>query len=75
MKEARETQVVRDVHAFPGHIACDAASRSEIVVPLFEGERLLGVWDVDSPDVARFDDEDRAGMQRLCAIFMESLRA
>ena len=71
----RETQVVRDVHAFPGHIACDAASRSEIVVPLFEGERLLGVWDVDSPDVARFDDEDRAGMQRLCAIFMESLRA
>jgi len=71
----RETQVVRDVHAFPGHVACDAASRSEIVVPLFEGERLLGVWDVDSPDVARFDDEDRAGMQRLCAIFMESLRA
>ena len=71
----RETQVVRDVHAFPGHIACGAASRSEIVVPLFEGERLLGVWDVDSPDVARFDDEDRAGMQRLCAIFMESLRA
>ena len=71
----RETQVVSDVHAFPGHIACDAASRSEIVVPLFEGERLLGVWDVDSPDVARFDDEDRAGMQRLCAIFMESLRA
>ena len=71
----RETQVVRDVHAFPGHIACDAASRSEIVVPLFQEERLLGVWDVDSPDVARFDDEDRAGMQRLCAIFMESLRA
>jgi L-methionine (R)-S-oxide reductase len=71
----RETHVVRDVHAFAGHIACDAASRSEIVVPLLEGERLLGVWDVDSPDVARFDDEDRAGMQRLCAIFMESLRA
>ena len=70
----RETQVVRDVHAFPGHIACDAASRSEIVVPLFEGDRLLGVWDVDSPDVARFDEDDRVGMQRLCAIFMESLR-
>jgi L-methionine (R)-S-oxide reductase len=70
----RETQVVRDVQAFPGHIACDAASRSEIVVPLIEGERLLGVWDVDSPDVGRFDEEDRAGMQRLCAIFMESLR-
>ena len=71
---SRETQVVRDVHAFAGHIACDAASRSEIVVPLFEGARLLGVWDVDSPEVARFDEEDRIGMQRLCAIFMESLR-
>jgi GAF domain-containing protein len=70
----RETQVVRDVDAFPGHIACDAASRSEIVVPLIDGDRLLGVWDVDSPDLARFDDEDRDGMQRLCAIFMESLR-
>jgi L-methionine (R)-S-oxide reductase len=70
----RETQVVEDVHAFPGHIACDAASRSEIVVPLFEGARLLGVWDVDSPEVARFDEEDRVGMQRLCGIFMESLR-
>jgi L-methionine (R)-S-oxide reductase len=70
----RKTQVVRDVHAFEGHIACDAASRSEIVVPLFEGDRLVGVWDVDSPEVARFDDEDRAGMERLCAIFMASLR-
>jgi L-methionine (R)-S-oxide reductase len=70
----RETQVVRDVLAFPGHIACDVASRSEIVVPLVDGDRLIGVWDVDSPDLARFDDEDRVGMQRLCAIFMESLR-
>jgi L-methionine (R)-S-oxide reductase len=69
-----ETQVVKDVNAFPGHIACDVASRSEIVVPLFEGARLLGVWDVDSPEVARFDEEDRVGMQRLCGIFMESLR-
>ena len=70
----RETQVVKDVYAFEGHIACDAASRSEIVVPLFEGNRLVGVWDVDSPEVARFDDEDRAGMERLCEIFMTSLR-
>jgi L-methionine (R)-S-oxide reductase len=69
----RETQVVEDVHAFAGHIACDAASRSEIVVPLVDGDRLIGVWDVDSPEIARFDAEDRAGMQRLCAIFMESL--
>jgi L-methionine (R)-S-oxide reductase len=70
----RETQIVRDVNAFPGHIACDAASRSEIVVPLVDGDRLIGVWDVDSPELARFDDDDRAGMQALCAIFMESLR-
>ena len=70
----RETQVVEDVHAFAGHIACDSASRSEIVVPLVDGERLLGVWDVDSPELARFDDEDRVGMQQLCAIFVESVR-
>jgi GAF domain-containing protein len=70
-----ETQVVEDVQAFPGHIACDGDSRSEIVVPLFDGRRLLGVWDVDSPDLERFDDEDRAGMQRLCEIFVASLRA
>ena len=69
----RETQVVEDVDAFPGHIACDSASRSEIVVPLIDGH-LIGVWDVDSPSLARFDNEDRAGMQRLCSIFVESLR-
>jgi GAF domain-containing protein len=74
-----KTQVVRDVDAFPGHIACDAASRSEIVVPLLDdtrvdGGRLIGVWDVDSPDIARFDDDDREGMERLCTIFLESLR-
>ena len=69
-----KTQVVRDVHAFPGHIACDAASRSEIVVPLVDGGKLIGVWDVDSPELARFDDDDREGMERLCAIFLESLR-
>jgi len=71
----RKTQLVEDVHAFPGHIACDAASRSEIVVPLIANDRLIGVWDVDSPKRARFDDEDRDGMQRLCAIFVESLGA
>ena len=71
----RETQVVADVDAFPGHIPCDSASRSEIVVPLFDGERLIGVWDVDSPMLARFDAEDRAGMERLAGIFVESLRA
>ena len=71
----RETQLVRDVNAFDGHIACDGASRSEIVVPLVHAQdRLVGVWDVDSPLVARFDDDDRAGMQRLCDIFIASLR-
>ncbi len=71
----RETQVVADVFAFPGHIACDAASRSEIVVPLLEGERLIGVWDVDSPEPGRFDEDDRVGMQALCDVFMRSLES
>ena len=64
---------MRDVNAFDGHIACDSASNSEIVVPLFDGDRLLGVWDVDSPTLARFDDDDRVGMERLCAVFMAAL--
>lgn len=67
------TQVVPDVHAFPGHIACDAASRAEIVVPLFVDGRLLGVWDVDSPQPERFDQEDRLGMEGLCQIYLDSL--
>jgi GAF domain-containing protein len=69
----RQSQLVRDVNEFDGHIACDSASRSEVVVPLIQGDRLLGVWDVDSPHLARFDDDDRAGMERLCSIFMASL--
>src|ERR1700732_2114100 len=60
--ERRETVIVPDVHAVPGHIACDAASRSEIVVPLIQNGRLLGVLDLDSPQLARFDHEDRAGL-------------
>lgn len=72
----RETQVVHDVHAFPGHIACDAASQSEIVVPLVSASgELIGVWDVDSPRLARFDDEDRAGMEALAAVFLEAIAA
>jgi L-methionine (R)-S-oxide reductase len=70
----RQTQVVRDVHAFPGHIACDAASQSEIVVPLVVDGALLGVFDVDSPKTGRFDDDDRAGMEQLARIFLQSLR-
>ncbi len=60
--ERRETIVVPDVHQFPGHIACDAASRSEIVVPLLRAGELLGVLDLDSPELARFDQEDAAGL-------------
>src|SRR5580704_16654045 len=72
--QTRQTQLVRDVHAFDGHIACDAASQSEIVVPLVKADgSLLGVWDVDSPLVARFDEDDRAGMEALCDVFMQAL--
>jgi GAF domain-containing protein len=72
--QTRQTQVVRDVHEFAGHIACDAASNSEIVVPLVKADgTLFGVWDVDSPSVARFDDEDRKGMEALCRAFMATL--
>jgi len=68
------TQIVMDVHTFPGHITCDAASRSEIVVPMFSNKRLIGVWDVDSPMPGRFDEEDRKGMETLIALFVESIR-
>jgi GAF domain-containing protein len=65
---------VRDVNRHPDHIACDAASQSEIVVPLVRADgSLLGVWDVDSPHVARFDEDDRAGMEALCKVFMQAL--
>ncbi|MDT0498004.1 GAF domain-containing protein [Algiphilus sp. W345] len=65
-----QTQVVADVHAFPGHIACDAASNSEIVIPLLDGERLLGVLDLDSPLAHRFDEADRLGLERIAAIWI-----
>jgi GAF domain-containing protein len=59
--------IVLDVHEFPGHIACDAASRSEIVIPLIAADRLIGVLDVDSPQTGRFDETDAAGLQFLAA--------
>ena len=71
--ETLETQLVKDVHAFEGHIACDAASRSEIVVPLVKDGQLLGVLDIDSPSVARFDYEDKVGVERLAGEFINSL--
>jgi L-methionine (R)-S-oxide reductase len=69
---ARTTLVVADVSQFAGHIACDAASRSEIVIPLIRGTSLLGVLDVDSPEIARFDAADRRGLEKLAAIFLAS---
>lgn len=70
---SRQTQRVADVHAFPGHIACDAASRSEVVVPLVRGGELIGVFDLDSPVPDRFDADDQAGLEALAAVYVESL--
>jgi L-methionine (R)-S-oxide reductase len=67
----RETLIVPDVHAFPGHIACDVASRSEIVIPLLHDDRVLGVLDLDSPDLSRFDDEDREGLDVSCRLWLQ----
>lgn len=69
----RATVVVEDVHAFPGHIACDSASNSEIVVPLLKGGELLGVLDLDSPLHARFGEVEKRGLEQLAKIFVESL--
>ena len=71
--ETRTTQRVADVHAFPGHIACDIRSRSELVVPLVAGERLIGVLDIDSPSLDRFSAADQKGVEALCARFVETL--
>jgi L-methionine (R)-S-oxide reductase len=70
--EQRKTLIVKDVHEFPGHIACDAASRSEIVVPLLKEGRLLGVLDLDSPDMARFDEEDRKGLETAAQMLLQA---
>lgn len=65
-----ETIIVPNVHEFPGHIACDVASNSEIVVPMFDGERLLGVLDLDSQMIGRFDDQDAEGLNELVTVFV-----
>ena len=69
---ARQTMRIADVHAFADHIACDTASRSELVVPLFFGGEIAGVLDLDSPSLARFDQDDQAGMETLARIFTEA---
>jgi L-methionine (R)-S-oxide reductase len=71
--ERRASVLVEDVHAFPGHIACDANSRSELVTPLMRDGRILGVLDLDSPTPGRFDGEDQAGLERLVAVLLRHL--
>ena len=66
-----ETVIVPNVHEFPGHIACDSASNSEIVVPLMKRERLIGVLDLDSPSIGRFDADDADGLEKLAKILIE----
>jgi len=70
----RETVLVPDVHAFAGHIACDAASNSEVVVPIVSGDRLVGVLDLDSPVTNRFDAEDARGLEALVRTFVRGVR-
>lgn len=70
---ARTTQLVPDVHQFPGHIACDSASNSEVVIPLIKDGTLLGVLDIDSPILARFDAEDAKGLEKLCTVLMNDV--
>jgi L-methionine (R)-S-oxide reductase len=72
--ERRATVLVDDVHEFPGHIACDSASNSEIVVPLLRGGELLGVLDIDSPKLRRFNVADQRGLEALAKIFIESVQ-
>ncbi|ASF11059.1 hypothetical protein NBRGN_062_00830 [Nocardia brasiliensis NBRC 14402] len=73
--QTRETQLVPDVHAFPGHIACDADTRSEVVVPLVHNGALIGVFDLDSPEPGRFDEIDRQGLESVAQAFLAALPA
>jgi GAF domain-containing protein len=70
----RQTQRIADVETFPDHIACDSASRSELVVPLLKHGELIGVFDLDSPQLNRFDEEDQRGLEQIAALFVESLQ-
>jgi len=70
--QQRQTVVVPDVQKFPGHIACDSASKSEIVVPLVRFDRVIGVLDLDSPNLSRFDEEDRRGLEALADVFLNA---
>jgi L-methionine (R)-S-oxide reductase len=70
--QERRTVIVPDVNAFPGHIACDSASRSEVVIPLLEANRVIGVLDLDSPHPGRFTPEDARGLESLAALFLKA---
>ena len=70
----KQTQRIADVDAFPGHIPCDSASRSELVVPLYKGEQLVGVFDLDSPRLDRFNEVDQKNLEALADIFLGALK-
>ncbi|MBV6850017.1 GAF domain-containing protein [Xanthomonas euvesicatoria] len=69
----RQSQRIADVDAFPGHIACDSASRSELVIPLVKGDGLIGVLDLDSPELDRFDADDQRGLEAIAQLFVDAL--
>ncbi|MBV6811679.1 GAF domain-containing protein [Xanthomonas campestris pv. pennamericanum] len=69
----RQSQRIADVDAFPGHIACDSASRSELVIPLVKGDALIGVLDLDSPELDRFDADDQRGLEAIAQLFVDAL--
>lgn len=71
--ESRAVQIVSDVHQFPGHIACDAASNSEIVLPIIVKDELVGVLDIDSPSIGRFDNEDEKGLVELVDVLQRAI--
>ncbi|MBC8080723.1 MAG: GAF domain-containing protein [Gorillibacterium sp.] len=71
--QSQSTMLVADVHQFPGHIACDAASNSEIVIPLYHSEELIGVLDIDSPLFSRFDENDKRYLEQFCEILSQHL--
>ncbi len=72
--EKDETMLVKNVHEFPGHIACDSASNSEIVVPIHKDGKVIGVLDIDSPSLNRFDDDDRAGLEAFVKVLEDQMQ-
>jgi L-methionine (R)-S-oxide reductase len=69
----KKTMLIKDVHEFPGHIACDAASRSEIVIPLVQNGEVIGVLDIDSPELSRFNEEDQEGLELFTEVLLKHI--